>query len=325
MPKNSKPWKQSFRRLSKKLLEDAERFGPEIKVGVVKRVGAADIAEGTYEHLALKLLEDGSLEIDPSVIPPEEIGRFSCRNVGGWRETHRDQPKIWDTIYGEAPDWGGYGMHSTSWDIERYPYTDHAPRYARIEIELLAQEINGDFNIRFTVEEVLETTSDSFADDLLMLGNLLQENVGSVGVMSASASLDDYLSTIHLNWEILPPGETDRVIQLVADRGRHDHETRQRLSHRIRVLERLGPTNWAVGTGGLQRYFGATFAENVVAFENEYYGNAIYVLGEDWEAVSPRSRIDLISSSDDVDFTRIVHNAGWEEELQAEIYERLNR
>ena len=45
--------------------------------------------------------------------------------------------------------------------------------------------------------------------------------------------------------------------------------------------------------GGMNsHYFGAKFGENIVVFENMDYGNAIYILSDNWEEISKMSRID---------------------------------
>jgi len=62
------------------------------------------------------------------------------------------------------------------------------------------------------------------------------------------------------------------------------------------------------------RYFGAKFGDDLVAFENVRYGNAIYVMSESWPELSKRSRIDLLGAGLD-DVRRIVHKKGWDDQL----------
>jgi hypothetical protein len=47
-------------------------------------------------------------------------------------------------------------------------------------------------------------------------------------------------------------------------------------------------------------------------FENLKYGNALYVLYEDWDEVSRRSRLDLLRDHD-ASFDRIIHTEDWED------------
>jgi hypothetical protein len=66
-----------------------------------------------------------------------------------------------------------------------------------------------------------------------------------------------------------------------------------------------------IGRSGFARYFGALVADDLVVFENIEYGNAIYVMFEDWRETSQRDRLDLLRSGG-AGFERIVHRPGWE-------------
>ena len=58
----------------------------------------------------------------------------------------------------------------------------------------------------------LNQTIPSFQDDLLFNLNLLQENTGNNGVYSEDADINEYLRSLYVSWEILPPGEIDQNI-----------------------------------------------------------------------------------------------------------------
>jgi hypothetical protein len=64
----------------------------------------------------------------------------------------------------------------------------------------------------------------------------------------------------------------------------------------------------------MSRYVGAQFADDLVVFENVNYGNALWVLFENWSETSKRSRIDLLRLRD-VRYERIVHSEGWQDRL----------
>jgi hypothetical protein len=93
-------------------------------------------------------------------------------------------------------------------------------------------------------------------------------------------------------------------------------ETRRTLEQRLNVMGRFQPTAFIAGTNGFLRYFGAQFGDNLVAFENLTYGNALYLMYENWEQLSRRSRIDLLKGPRD-GFDRIEHRDGWEQRLEA--------
>jgi hypothetical protein len=100
-------------------------------------------------------------------------------------------------------------------------------------------------------------------------------------------------------------------------------ELREKLLDRYRVLEKLGPVAYISGTSGFQRYFGAQFVDNLVVFENLEYGNAIYVMFDNWEELSKLSRIELLKNRPGFGFERIVHRAGWKDALKKLIKPRL--
>jgi len=59
-------------------------------------------------------------------------------------------------------------------------------------------------------------------------------------------------------------------------------------------------------------------------FENVRYGNALYVLYENWEDVSQRSRIDLLKGTS-ADYERIPHMDGWEQQFREAVARRPSR
>jgi hypothetical protein len=48
-----------------------------------------------------------------------------------------------------------------------------------------------------------------------------------------------------------------------------------------------------------------------VVFENIEYGNAVYILFDNWEELSKISRLDLMSGKFNGSFERVVHISGW--------------
>jgi hypothetical protein len=120
-----------------------------------------------------------------------------------------------------------------------------------------------------------------------------------------------------VDWEILPVGSIDAVVRRMLQGKRSvTEETRRTLEQRLNVMGRFPPTAFIAGTNGFLRYFGAQFGDNLVAFENLTYGNALYLMYENWEQLSRRSRIDLLKGPRD-GFDRIEHRDGWEQRLEA--------
>lgn len=89
------------------------------------------------------------------------------------------------------------------------------------------------------------------------------------------------------------------------------------------LLLKLRPQALVTGTSHFARYVGAKFRDDLVVFENIRWGNAIYVMFEDWEDLSKLSRTELIAS--DHSFERVVHRDGWERRLRAIVNEYRQR
>jgi hypothetical protein len=124
-------------------------------------------------------------------------------------------------------------------------------------------------------------------------------------------------------WEILPPGERDSNIAIILGPKSTSTEAKVRLTERYDFLAKLKPRNFVLGTSGFQRYFGAQFSDNVVVFENIEYGNAAYIMGDDWQTLSQLSRTELLARAQR-EFDRVPHIDGWREVLRRKINERLD-
>ena len=67
-------------------------------------------------------------------------------------------------------------------------------------------------------------------------------------------------------------------------RGKHlTDKDKKDITERYDYLMSLKPKKLIYGASGLQRYFGALITDNLVIFENIEYGNAIYVMYDNWE------------------------------------------
>ena len=232
----------------------------------------------------------------------------------------------------EVPNFGDWtkGMHDVYQVRKCYPRDIVEPKQLEISVSLLETEnVTSElkFVFRFRVEEHLDAAAADFRDTLLFDLNLLQENVGAAGVYRADAVDSDYTRTISVEWDILPEGAREDVLPKLMGKvngaGRNT-EAATKLTERYEFLRQFRPTAWISGTSGFQRYFGAQFHEHLVTFENLDYGNAIYVMYEDWKQLSRLSRLQLLSGKLD-GYKRIVHRAGWQDGLAAAIRDGLSR
>ena len=321
-PKSNKfNWKKSFRKIPIRIERKLSRIPDDnLVVACVRRVPVSMVADGAYSHLGISM-EEGVPIVPERIMPDPTFGRFSRWNVEGREVVRRDLPMVTKTYAIETPNWGdwGYGSHTVYWDRDVYRRDYVPPKAAEISIRLLATERNEDtlYLVRFAVEEVLSRCDSDFETQLLANLNLLQENVGGADVFSADADDREYLRTISVVWEILPPGQRDENLARILSKLRtHSNGLRARLLERYQLLEELSPIAYISGTSGFQRYFGAQFANDLVVFENLEYGNAIYVMFEDWEDLSKRSRLDLLRDQTGARFERLVHRPGWQDAVR---------
>ena len=315
---NNANWKKSFRKIPARIMQKLSRMSDhKVVVACVRKVPASVLADGTYAHLGMSIKRDTPCFLE-RVTPDPTSGRFSMRNVEGHEIVRKDLPMSTKTYSREAPNWGdwGNGSHEVYWNQDVYQRDFIPPKEADIGIRLLATEPDEDpvFLFRFSVEEVLNRRDTDFEAELFSNLNLLQENVGGADVFPADTDDREYLKTISVFWEILPPGErTENLAHILSKFRTPSTELRTRLLERYSLLEQLNPIAYISGTSGFQRYFGAQFADDLVVFENIEYGNALYVMFDDWEDLSKRSRLDLLRHQKRAHFERIVHRSGWQD------------
>ena len=320
------PWKQNYLRIPDSILHKIGALpNDEFVVACVRRLRSLDAAGGLYAHLDIRVDQD-RLVVPERIVPRPDVGRYSTYNVGGREIVRRDLPKVTKTYSWDAPNYGDWskGSHEVSMDRDVNQREFLPPPELALTMEILAEEEVGDkqFVLRFTVGEMLDRRRPEFEQSLLFDLNLLQENVGGVDIFASDARLDEYLDTIYVDWELLPPGtREDTIARVLAGVKGPTEELRRKLVDRYRLLEELQPVAFVQGRSGFRRYFGAKFTEDLVTFENLEYGNAVYVMYEDWQTLSQLSRLELLSSARQ-GFTRVIHRDGWMDRLKKLIAQR---
>lgn len=292
-----------------------------IIVAAIINASMNDIARGAYRHLGIKKRE-GSLECPEVIYPDKMSGIYARRNRNGIVWVLKDLPKITKTFSFESPNFGDpdKGYHTTYIDRKVYQRRFEPPRDWELVLTILNQ-----YEERVTIKAEIHTILDSlrpdFRKDLFFAINLLQEQCRDCHVFDASITNEELARITTVGWEIFPPGSMDRTFSVITGRLRNPSPERKReIQRRASVLERLHPTEYIVGSGMNSHYFGAKFGDNIVAFENVDYGNAIYILFDNWQEISQMSRIDILKRHEK-DFIRIVHKNGWEKTLKRHLDE----
>lgn len=301
--------------------------GNGVAVGCAVKFKADDLTGGCLKHLGIILTPEG-LKFPAKILPPRGRGKFTLYNIDGETIIRKDLPKETHYRSMEVPNWGDSynGTHTINMPYEAYPRQFIPP--ALLEISIACKDTQPNlpaYVIAFQVMEVLDKTSPNFEKRLFSDLNLLQENVGSCGVESSDVPLADYAKSLHLSWEVLPPGTLDETLQRLFRGNTPSKEDKDVATERYNFFTSLKPKQLVYGSSGFRRYFGALLEDNLVLFENVQYGNAIYILFNKWEELSKLSRIDLMSGGfEGKDFERVAHVDGWKAKVKEIVTKRRN-
>jgi hypothetical protein len=321
------PWKSNYLSIPSVVADSLNEIDSDfVVVAATKRVTKADIESGLYSHVGL-IFADGNLVLSAPITPLEDAGKWSERNARGWDRKRKDWPKVQKTWTFESPNFGDgarNGWTLRSWTKDVYQHQIFEPQGMTITTSILEDRGGEQIVVKFELSPLLDRNMAEFDLMLLWSINVLQENTGATGVFASDASADDYKATISVDWQIFPPGTADETVAKLLGSSRSgifvDYEKHVR--DRIRLFEDFNPTNYVQGQGGFGSYFGAQFADDLVVFENLRYGNAIYLLYQNWSEISRRSRLDLLRDQD-ANFDRVIHTDGWEDRLTAILHDKL--
>jgi hypothetical protein len=311
--KRTRTWKQAYRNVPPHIAAQLAGLPPDepIVVGCARTITIADVQAGVWSHTGITET-DGVLAIPEGFLPPREIGRFSRWNIDGRKVPLRDRPKETVSFCHESPNFGDYakGSHQVCFDREIW---QKETRFAK-SLEIALEGVGG--QVAFKITEALVPSAPNFERDLLESINILQENVGCAEVHPAGADAAAFAGSIRVTWELLPVGTREEMVKAVEERvGRGGRPVPNTVRERIEAFHALGPRNIITGASGFSRYIGAQIEDDLVVLENPIHGNAVYILGSDWEEVSQRSRIDLLRD-ETAHYDRVVHRDGWQTRLR---------
>jgi hypothetical protein len=322
------PWKSNYLKVSPEIRNAlGDIVGDLYQVAATKTVTRDEIERGQYSHLGLSSAE-GVISTDGPFLPPTDAGKWSERNALGWDRQRKDWPMVQKTWTFESPNFGdgarnGYTMRS--WTKDVYQHQVFEPQGMMIEPSVLEDRGGAQVVVKFALTQVRDRTESEAELMLLWAINVLQENTGVTGVFATDATREDYIGTVSLGWEVFPPGTVDEVVQRLSDsppNASNATDFERHVRDRVALFEAFEPRAYLRGQGGFGSYFGAQFADDMVVFENLKYSNAVYILYDDWDEVSRRSRLELLRDHD-AKFDRVVHTPGWQDRLTALIHDKL--
>lgn len=311
-----------FRRIPDYIEQELHNIQSQyIIVTAILNVSNSEISRGVYRHLGIRYI-DGHLVLPDCISPDKLSGLYARRNRNGIVWILKNLPKITKTFSFESPNFGDpdKGYHTTYIDRKVYQRCLEPPRDWEIVLSVLNQD-NEHIYIKAAINTILNRQIPDFRNELFFAINLLQEQCRDCHVFDATISDEELTRITTVGWEIFPPGTMDRKFSVITERLRNSSPERQReIQRRANALNRLHPTEYIIGSGMNSRYYGAKFGDNIVVFENVDYGNALYILFDNWQEISQMSRIDILKRHER-DFIRVIHKNGWEKALKRHIDE----
>jgi hypothetical protein len=232
-------------KVSKALQRELERTNAQhVVVAAVLTVNRGDLSR--YCALGLNW-DQGKITSGPPIMPPPSLGIYARRNLNGWSDKRTDLPKVTREVSTYAPSWNSGAYHLVSRDILAYPLDHHPAKLLTISATILEQLVDGAL-VRFRIDQPLNRSAKNFAADLRFNLRLLREAIGEAQIYNADLSDDDFAGIQRVEWEMLPPGSAERVLQRLASRGRAGPERLKVAGERLRVLDGLGHDGYIVGT-----------------------------------------------------------------------------
>lgn len=311
--------RKNFRKIPKSIISKLNNIdNNSITVFSHIEITKQDIHNDLYSHLNIFFNQD-ELFYPNAFLPPITVGRYSKYNLEGREITLYNLPKIYKTFSFDSPNFGdsSRGYHTVSNTRLVYQKKLLPPKFLKLIFEL--EETNEESYIfKVYINTILDRTSNSFSDDLLFYCNLLQENIKNCDITGSNIDEEEYISTINIDWELLPPGHIDiesTISALLPHNTQNDNTSRDVLRDRLLFFNELGATAYIKGTNNYSSYKGAKFNNDIVLLESFDYGNAIYIFKENWDTLTRLSRTELLTNHND-NIIRVKHTSNWKNNIK---------
>ena len=284
----------------------------EIVAACTRQFKLDDVKNGALLRYGITIPDAGVIVGLKGIFEPApNAGRFSRKNCRNTVIIHKDEPKIPVELDGVATDWHG-GQHPFTYIRECYRRSIVSPKHIKIAAEIIRVELDS-VVVAFRVDESLRSSSPDFQLRLLAGLNLLQENVGACDIERADTNMSQYQHLLRANWRIFPPGTLTNMELACRVYGRSarqlDAKQIMEIQSRYDFLMSLGAEKIIIGIDSFNGYIGAKFEDDIVVFDNVRFGNAVYILREDWETLSRKTKHELLQMKGVA--YRIPHLQGW--------------
>ena len=316
MPRSSPlPWKKTFRKLPPVIENALVQITPGALcvVGCTKVLTEGELAAGTYQHLCIATMADLSPELQV-LLPSPNVGPTSHANAIPEERPLKDRPKYAKLMHGRAPSWSGERTHPTRFRREVWQRELVPPALSLLGFRALGEPgAEAGVAVHFHVQEPLDPSDPKFRDKLLRCVNLLQENLGAVGVQLLGHAEADALRgrSEDIGWVPLDEAATEAVLARIAQRsGGRGGEVFRLMRERFHCIRKLEPRRILHSARGFVGYFLIDYCDNLAVFENLEVDNALYVVRADAASLGRMTRQELFARVGE-DVERIVHTKAW--------------
>ena len=259
---------------------------------------------------ALKKVGFGTHPTEGETVLPAVCGPVSRFNAEGREDIRRDLP-MEELTYERLWTWNEWHGNDT---VQREKIVDIPySRYPRdfvpppsVELHCTATEAG---ELLVVVNGGAYTPANE--TNLLHRINLMLELFGDVEVRDTNLTPFAPAEVRHLNWDVLPTGrhpwqKTRAAMKPILERAKAGK--RPVIEARLDTIGKYHPSFVALGRAGFAGYIVFGFESlGIYVLESAYYGNATYVLGEDWEHLSQKTKAELLDN--DLHKERIIHRA----------------
>lgn len=293
--------------IRKKRVRNLGRNAPFLKKGEDLYIGI-NIDDANADRL--KQIGFRTLEAGNSMLPAP-VGPVTKYNAEGRQIIHRELPM--ETLYRlrewEWELWDGTKMSK----IVEVPYK----RYPRTFVPSPSIELTVHSNTegKTLLLSPLFRYEDANVVDVTHAVNVFLEIFGECTFFTGKMEQIIKAPVRRLNWKLLPSGkrpwkelqkELAGIIQLVPA-GK-----RTIVTNRLETINTHEPIETAVGEGGFSGYVVFCFPKTGVnILESLLYGNATYILGENWERISKHTKMEILDQK--LHLGRVIHREGWHE------------
>lgn len=290
-------------------------------------VSAVRYFKSTEEVLKLpvfKQLQEPYIWGEEITLLPQWSNKRWCKwNQEGQIITRKDLPKVSKAFYREAKNFGRSDTHQVT--IFQDVWQKEIVHGRSIDLTVKAAS-TGEDQIRVTVEANYPFEKDVSPTDrnLLMAASLVQDSINAPRTTplprSSNLTREEWEKSLEISWSFFEINELDdqqkisEYLTTIAQNSPSRQLNHQVMQERVEMIRDTAPGQIITGRSGSTQYIGYKYTENLVALENFFYGNALYIFHDKWEELSRKSRATLLSDYVG-DFDRLVHSGKWKDKF----------